>query len=462
MLKIRNFVGVAVAFMGVHIAGAFIVPNIAPSLELAGGASLRRRATSSFSQRRPLHSHGRWKIHGKRRTCLTMQLPIVELAGVVENLQAQAAALTLDDVAGGLFAFSLFPYLGFLYHLGKEENKTPELGLFGFKFLLVFVGASIPAAIAAKVFYGAQLADVDYLHGGAESFLAITNLFIVLGFRRAVAGTPHASLRELLSSPPTVATVVAIASTLYLSTLGLPEILALLATHAEPANALSFPTWMVHTSSLFEWLTAMGLVWRYAEVSGNPRWKGLTWGMLPFHSSGLCACTYHVFYNAAPVGGLVAMQSLLTVVGDLTCWYAAYRIYEYAREYGPSSQAPQLPAGWQQARDAATGATYYYSDKGETTWDLSSIAGSEGSAVGNGLFSKAAAGMDTEVVYFTKLVSLCVATSALVKWGELHFDFPFAPTYIMAFSLIGVPTCLNVLTWLIRSKAQDSDFNEFY
>lgn len=59
--------------------------------------------------------------------------------------------------------------------------------------------------------------------------------------------------------------------------------------------------WMVHTSSLIEWLTAMGLVWRYADVSGNPRWKGLTWGMLPFHSSGLCACTYHVFYNAPPV-----------------------------------------------------------------------------------------------------------------------------------------------------------------
>ena len=50
-----------------------------------------------------------------------------------------------------------------------------------------------------------------------------------------------------------------------------------------------------------EWLTAMGLVWRYADVSGNPRWKGLTWGMLPFHSSVLCACTYHVFYNAPPV-----------------------------------------------------------------------------------------------------------------------------------------------------------------
>ncbi|KAJ1491081.1 hypothetical protein T484DRAFT_1613339 [Baffinella frigidus] len=96
--------------------------------------------------------------------------------------------VSIDDVAGGLFAASLFPYLAFLYYLDRAESKTPALGLFGFKFLLVFVVATIPAAIAAKMMYGAQLADVDWLHGSAESFLTLTNLLIVLGFRRAVAG----------------------------------------------------------------------------------------------------------------------------------------------------------------------------------------------------------------------------------------------------------------------------------
>lgn len=33
--------------------------------------------------------------------------------------------------------------------------------------------------------------------------------------------------------------------------------------HSEPANALSFPTWMVHVSSLIEWLAAMTYVWRW-------------------------------------------------------------------------------------------------------------------------------------------------------------------------------------------------------
>ena len=27
-------------------------------------------------------------------------------------------------------------------------------------------------------------------------------------------------------------------------------------------------------------VTAMGLIWQYGDVSDNPRWKGMTWGMV--------------------------------------------------------------------------------------------------------------------------------------------------------------------------------------
>lgn len=49
-------------------------------------------------------------------------------------------------MAPQLFAMSLFPYLGFLYHLTKS-GQAPRLTLFGFYFLLAFVGATIPAGI---------------------------------------------------------------------------------------------------------------------------------------------------------------------------------------------------------------------------------------------------------------------------------------------------------------------------
>ena len=85
-----------------------------------------------------------------------------------------------------LFAASLFPYLFFLFFLGKPETAFPKRALFGFKFLLVFVFATIPAGIYAKVHYSDILANVDWLHGGAESLLTITNLLIVLGMREGL------------------------------------------------------------------------------------------------------------------------------------------------------------------------------------------------------------------------------------------------------------------------------------
>lgn len=84
-----------------------------------------------------------------------------------------------------LFAFSLFPYLGFLWFI-TQTKEMPRLALIGFYCTLVFVGVTIPAGIYAQVHYGKTLANVDWLHGGAEVFLTLSNILIVLGFRQAV------------------------------------------------------------------------------------------------------------------------------------------------------------------------------------------------------------------------------------------------------------------------------------
>ncbi|XP_062146137.1 uncharacterized protein LOC133854112 isoform X1 [Alnus glutinosa] len=96
-----------------------------------------------------------------------------------------APSIDSQSIASQLFAFSLFPYLGFLYFITKSKS-APKLTLFGFYFLLAFVGATIPAGIYAKVHYGTSLSNVDWLHGGAESLLTLTNLFIVMGLREAL------------------------------------------------------------------------------------------------------------------------------------------------------------------------------------------------------------------------------------------------------------------------------------
>ncbi|AQK88685.1 uncharacterized protein LOC100194317 isoform 1 [Zea mays] len=103
-----------------------------------------------------------------------------------------APTMDSQSVASQLFAVSLFPYLGFLYFMTRSKT-APGLTLFGFYFLLVFVGAT------TKVHYGTSLSNVDWLHGGAESLLTLTNLFIVLGLRGALRKLEEEGTDEIVS-----------------------------------------------------------------------------------------------------------------------------------------------------------------------------------------------------------------------------------------------------------------------
>jgi hypothetical protein len=84
-----------------------------------------------------------------------------------------------QNLAGIFFQASLLPYLGFLYFLSFRGNRTPNLGNFGWQYLLLFVLGTIPSGIITKSVYGQSLADTDWLHGGAEALLTITNVLIV-------------------------------------------------------------------------------------------------------------------------------------------------------------------------------------------------------------------------------------------------------------------------------------------
>ncbi|XP_050151732.1 uncharacterized protein LOC126626448 isoform X3 [Malus sylvestris] len=80
-------------------------------------------------------------------------------------------------------------------------------------------------------------------------------------------------------------------------------------------------------------LNAMALVWQYGEKSGFESWKGLSWGMVPLLGGALCACTWHFFYNSDSLEVLVALQAALTVIGNATMCFAAYRIYRSSEEH---------------------------------------------------------------------------------------------------------------------------------
>jgi len=443
------------------------------------------------------------------------------LAFTQEQGASVAASLSVaETVAGGLFPLSLPPYLAFLLFLSYEGNHTPPLAMAGFRFLLVFVLGSVPAAIVATSAFGVSLADCDWLHGSAESLLTITNLLIVLGFRQSDASTSDDKPGPPMPSTPrndaspgllpptqplasvlTAVTLVGISSAAmavdgtnppdffgfgvhspFLWGLGdLPGewvdgVVEQLEGHSEPANALTISTWVIHISSLIEWLVAMGLVWKHADRTGNPKWKRVTWGMLPLHSSGICACTYHLFYNKPSVGFLVALQAALTCVGNTTVAYAAWLL---ARSNGWSTEdLPRylqgtlawLPDLEQEGTGGVTRVAEEVAVKGD---------GARGGAVARekgeeGVRGLALAGfedlgealsLDNDWLFVGKLVALSLAASYLVKYGELFRPFPFedqgAPTKALLFIL--VPTVLNVLKWASRSAnpAKSSAFDMF-
>ena len=308
---------------------------------------------------------------------------------------------------------------------------------------MVFEFLTIPTAIAAKVWFDVSLADCDWLHGSAESLLTVTNLVTVMAFWQVLSykeQTWRGTARDMpvpesvLSFDPMVKLVVGLTGLAFLTALfpalagaqvhtpylnGFmdipPQILPWTPTHSEPSNALTITCWIIHITSLVEFLVAVGFCWRYAEVTQNPKWKGLTWGLLPLHSSGITACTYHLFYNSIPV--LVPLQAALTCVGNLTAMFVAFRIAK--------SNGWDVP--WGQIQPL-----YVEGKKGtgeDERWDRSqSLVGFED--LGEALAS------DNDYTFIFKLFAGCAVASYMVKNGEVWFDFPFESELNVALQVV--------------------------
>lgn len=97
-------------------------------------------------------------------------------------------------------------------------------------------------------------------------------------------------------------------------------------------HVLSIPTWMIHISSVLEWLAAIWLVWGYGEVTGDRSWRALSYGMLPSLVSAMCACTWHYFDNAKSLEWLVTVQAAMTVVGNSTLCLGAWWVWRQSQK----------------------------------------------------------------------------------------------------------------------------------
>ena len=103
-------------------------------------------------------------------------------------------------------------------------------------------------------------------------------------------------------------------------------------------HALSIPTWMVHVSSVIEWIAAMWFIWQYGEVTGDRVWWGLSLAMFPALVSAMCACTWHFFDNAPSLEWLVILQASMTVIGNITLCIAAFYIWNSKQKFSEETE----------------------------------------------------------------------------------------------------------------------------
>ena len=184
----------------------------------------------------------------------------------------------------------------------------------------------------------------------------------------------------------------------------------------------------------------------------NPRWKGLTWGLIPLHSSGITACTYHLFYNQIAI--LVPLQALLTCVGNTTAAYAAYRIAISNGWKVPeiiSSNLERIGIG-EYATSLLEGDNVNRVMMDGQVNERASLIGFED--LGDALSE------DNDYSFLIKLFVGCGVASYVLKYGELLFDFPFDASISLGFAFIVIPSCLNAFKWYKRS--QDPTFEGWF
>ena len=316
--------------------------------------------------------------------------------------------------------------------------------------------------------------QVDWLHASAESLLTLTNIVDVIGLKltldaalAASSGGGGGSGEQAVGGPSRPAGIglvpvlgLALGTVAFcvggsaLGANGLAEHAPFLGGlgnlpdtfpapgAAEPLNALSLPTWVIHVSSLLEWLAAMGLVWRIGLTTGNPRWNQLTWAMIPSHSSGVAACVFHLFYNADSLQDVVLAQAGLTLLGNLALAVAAYRL---ALSNGLGAWA--LPFTEAAPPDGALAQDLAQEGGGEAA-----VREGSGKVQGGG---EAAVRVDPSAgsaLGLAQLLALSVALSYLVKYGEpLLGGLVLEPNLGEAAALIVLATGFNVYKWAQRS-----------
>ena len=98
-------------------------------------------------------------------------------------------------------------------------------------------------------------------------------------------------------------------------------------------HELSFGTWLIHISSVIEWIFAIFVINKISSYKKYNSFYWLSLAMVPNLIGAMCAITWHIYDNQETLYGLVSLQGIFTFIGNSTLASAAIIIFKGKETY---------------------------------------------------------------------------------------------------------------------------------
>ena len=98
-------------------------------------------------------------------------------------------------------------------------------------------------------------------------------------------------------------------------------------------HELSFGTWLIHISSVIEWIFAIFIINKISKFETYNIYFWLSIAMVPNLIGAMCAITWHIYDNQEALYGLVTLQGIFTLIGNSTLALATFAIYKKSERY---------------------------------------------------------------------------------------------------------------------------------
>ena len=93
-------------------------------------------------------------------------------------------------------------------------------------------------------------------------------------------------------------------------------------------HELSFGTWLIHISSVIEWIFAIFVINKISSYKKYNLFFWLSRAMVPNLIGAMCAIAWHIYDNLEDLYGLVSLQGIFTLIGNSTLALAAIIIFK--------------------------------------------------------------------------------------------------------------------------------------